>query len=115
MEPIVIIADDLSGAADCAAGFALSGFRAVVATDTTVAMNTEAEVIAATTNTRDVEPTDAVAKVASVATQLMTRRVQILYKKIDSTLRGNIALELSAIRQAFSQSTTTDTHTPSAG
>ncbi|SIT47254.1 2-keto-3-deoxygluconate permeaseKDG permease (fragment) [Paraburkholderia piptadeniae] len=95
---ILIIADDLSGAADCAIGFASAGHRTVVTLD---AQRTQAhdgaDTIAIDTDTRRLAPHDAAAR-TSAAYAEMSARDQRLYKKIDSTLRGNWAAEVAGLQ-----------------
>jgi uncharacterized protein YgbK (DUF1537 family) len=100
---ILIIADDLSGAADCAIAFASAGRRTIVTLDASSALdaNTDAspvDVIAADTDTRRLAPHDAARRTADAFNTLNTpgRR---LYKKIDSTLRGNWAAEVAALQR----------------
>jgi uncharacterized protein YgbK (DUF1537 family) len=99
---ILIVADDLSGAADCAIAFAGAGRRTVVTLETSGVMNAAAEadnvdVIAADTDTRRFSPQDAARRTADVFNALSApgRR---LYKKIDSTLRGNWTAEVAALQ-----------------
>lgn len=97
---LLIIADDLSGAADCAIGFANAGHRTVVTLDASGAGQTstshDADVIAADTDTRRLTPADAAARTAQAFAALGSARR--LYKKIDSTLRGNWAAEVAALQ-----------------
>ncbi|AMM17554.1 Hrp-dependent type III effector protein [Burkholderia sp. PAMC 28687] len=99
---ILIIADDLSGAADCAIAFAGAGRRTIVTLDASSALNagTDADsidVIAADTDTRRLAPNAAARRTADAFSTLAApgRR---LYKKIDSTLRGNWAAEVAALQ-----------------
>ncbi|HEY4296541.1 MAG TPA: four-carbon acid sugar kinase family protein [Paraburkholderia sp.] len=92
---MLIIADDLSGAADCAIGFASAGYRTVVTLD---AVDTPAaDVIAADTDTRRLAPAEAGLRAAEVW-QTLRAPGRRLYKKIDSTLRGNWAAEVAALQ-----------------
>jgi uncharacterized protein YgbK (DUF1537 family) len=92
---LLIIADDLSGAADCAIGFASGGHRTVVTLD---AINApDADVIAADTDTRRLAPAEAGRRTAA-AWQALRAPGRRLYKKIDSTLRGNWAAEVAALQ-----------------
>jgi uncharacterized protein YgbK (DUF1537 family) len=93
---ILIIADDLSGAADCAIGFASAGHRTVVTLDPTNVIP-DAEVIAADTDTRRLSPADA-ARHTAAAYRALSTSGRRLYKKIDSTLRGNWAAEVAALQ-----------------
>jgi D-threonate/D-erythronate kinase len=88
---VAIIADDLTGALDAAAPLRRQGFRATVALGPQyLADALHADVVAVTTESRaadDPGPVLAQTVVALSADQL-------LFKKIDSTLRGPIAAEL---------------------
>lgn len=93
---ILIIADDLSGAADCAVAFARTGQRTVVALQPSTP---EADVILAVdADTRRLPAAEAARRTREVY-EAARRRGQRLYKKIDSTLRGNWAAEVAALRQ----------------
>jgi D-threonate/D-erythronate kinase len=92
---LLIIADDLSGAADCAIAFAAAGRKTVVALDGD-APSPDATVIAADTDTRRLAPADAAQRTAH-AWQTLRTPGRRLYKKIDSTLRGNWTAEAAAL------------------
>ena len=96
-----IIADDLTGANDTALQFKING------ADTNILLKNEIneskehipQAWAISTESRNVEAQDAFEKV-KFATQLLNEKLSpdYFYKKIDSTVRGNIAVEiLSAI------------------
>lgn len=93
---ILIIADDLSGAADCAIGFASVGLQTVVTLDP-LNDKADAQVIAADTDTRRLSP-DRAAERTVAAFKALHQPGQRLYKKIDSTLRGNWAAEVAALQ-----------------
>jgi uncharacterized protein YgbK (DUF1537 family) len=94
---LVVVADDLTGAADAAAAWGPD-------TEVAVVLSAEelppAEVVAVDTDTRHCAPEEAAAPVAA-AVRLGMQAGAALYKKIDSTLRGNIAVELSAALDAL--------------
>lgn len=99
---MVIVADDLTGAADCGIACTMKGLNTVVVFgDVARATGIIADAIAFDADTRHVSP-DA----AAVATERAVRElcagggVRVLYKKIDSTLRGNFAVEIAAARRA---------------
>jgi D-threonate/D-erythronate kinase len=99
---IVIVADDLTGAADCGIACTMEGLNTVVVFgDVARAAGIVADAIAFDADTRRVSP-----DVAAAATERAVRElcasggVRILYKKIDSTLRGNFAVEIAAARRA---------------
>ncbi|BAN27102.1 four-carbon acid sugar kinase family protein [Caballeronia insecticola] len=95
MKSLLIVADDLSGAADCAIAFAAAGRKTVVSLDAR-ATDIDAAVIAADTDTRRLDPADAARRTAS-AWQSLRAPGRRLYKKIDSTLRGNWTAEVAAL------------------
>jgi D-threonate/D-erythronate kinase len=92
---LLIVADDLSGAADCAIAFAAAGRKTVVSLDAD-APAADAAVIAADTDTRRLTPADA-AQRTSGAWKTLRAPGRRLYKKIDSTLRGNWTAEVAAL------------------
>lgn len=100
MGSILIIADDLSGAADCASAYAKAGKNTLVIIDRdAVGDNGAADVIALDADSRRMPA----ALAAELHRELHARYVtpgQVLYKKIDSTLRGNFAAEIAAITGA---------------
>jgi uncharacterized protein YgbK (DUF1537 family) len=94
-----ILADDLSGAADCSVPFARAGFFTEVFLHPEIFARTGPAVGAIDLNTRGL-PSDEAGQVTSRALQLIrSERETIWYRKIDSTLRGNIGSEvLSTVR-----------------
>jgi len=99
---MLIVADDLSGAADCAIAFAAVGRRTVVTLETPGVMNAAAQadnvdVIAADTDTRRLSSQDAAQRTAD-AFNALNATGRRLYKKIDSTLRGNWTAEVAALQ-----------------
>lgn len=92
---LLIIADDLSGAADCAAGFA-KRLSTEIVLDTETASSTAA-VVAVDVDSRRLDP-GAAAKANSAVLQQRQYANRALYKKIDSTLRGNVASEIAALQ-----------------
>lgn len=94
---LLIIADDLSGAADCAIGFACAGHRTfVVVQPCDVPAARHDGHLAVDTDTRRLAPAEAAERTAAAYAALKSdgRR---LYKKIDSTLRGNWAAEVARL------------------
>lgn len=91
----IVIADDITGAAEIA-GIALRyGLNTVLTTDGTAALpNSEVAVVA--TNTRSDSEENAV-KIVKEITKIAARNGNTLFKKTDSVLRGHIAAELRTI------------------
>jgi uncharacterized protein YgbK (DUF1537 family) len=93
----VLIADDLTGACDAAGPFATAGLRTVVALHGEV----EAEVVALSTGSRNVKPEEARRRLRAAGEVVRRLAPRILFKKIDSTLRGNTRYEIEASLDAF--------------
>lgn len=92
---LLIIADDLSGAADCAAGFARHVTTAVV-------LGVQASMQAVTVLAVDLDSRRLSATMAGTLHRELLSHPEVgsrtLYKKIDSTLRGNVAAEVQALQ-----------------
>jgi uncharacterized protein YgbK (DUF1537 family) len=98
-----LIADDLTGANDTGVQFALRGARTFVPLDwhDLKSLTRAADVLVLNTNSRAV-PARVAAERARVAAEALRRAgVEAVYKKIDSTFRGNIGPELDAILDVF--------------
>src|SRR5277367_2302112 len=94
---ILIVADDLTGAADCGTAFAAHGLDTAVVLDAAGGIP-RAEVVAIDANTRTMTPERAAAETGRIVREYPAR---IVYKKIDSTLRGNVAVEVAAVLEAY--------------
>ena len=84
-----IVADDLKGAMDSSGYFASLGFSTVVILEPS--FPSTADVVVITTNSRAEDPNIARERVRQAVKSLIGK---VIYKKIDSTLRGNIGVEL---------------------
>lgn len=97
---IGIIADDLTGANETALQFHLRGSNTQILLDYEAYLQNikNAQTWAISTETRNLEPDVAYNKVKA-ATKTVTDKLnlELFYKKIDSTLRGNIAVETLAM------------------
>jgi uncharacterized protein YgbK (DUF1537 family) len=98
----LIIADDLTGAADCAVSCATAGADTVVLLDPK-ANPGGATAVSVDVNSRAMTAQEAGAAVTGALQQLYSKSTCILYHKIDSTLRGNWPSELAQIRQAATE------------
>jgi uncharacterized protein YgbK (DUF1537 family) len=93
---LVILADDLSGATDCAVPFARSGLSTEVFLQPEFVTQSETPVVSVDLNSRELTPGQAV-QATSRALNLIPATVDtIWYRKIDSTLRGNIGPDVLA-------------------
>ncbi len=99
-----IIADDLTGANDTALQFHLKGANTqILLSDEIELLNVKGtQTWAIATESRNVEPEIAYEKVTKTARMFADKlNPDFVYKKIDSTIRGNIALEVLAIVSVF--------------
>ena len=93
-----VLADDLTGATDVAAAFVNAGFTAEVVLDRKPVGRWDAQVAVLSTDSRHDTAADARRKVAEACRRLAERGRPVIYKKMDSTLQGNIVAEVEAIR-----------------
>jgi D-threonate/D-erythronate kinase len=110
MSDVLLLADDFTGAMDTGHGFATRGCSVCVSlgdrsadgTDQPHRIDADAaeddvDVLAIDMNTRDLAPE---AAASTVATSLDGRSTGVVYKKVDSTLRGNVVVEVDAALRA---------------
>lgn len=97
MKKIAVIADDLTGANDTGVQFAKQGLATVVLMGTTHFAADAGDVLVIDTNSRAVAPDEAYRRVAKAAGLVKGGRFEAVYKKVDSTLRGNVGVEIDAI------------------
>ena len=109
---IAILADDLTGASDSVAPFCRVGFSAKVvispsdsfASDIATSIDPHTEACAWDTETRGLSPEETKiikTHTLKVASEAMKFRPEILFKKIDSSLKGHLRIEFEAMREAF--------------
>lgn len=105
-----MIADDLTGAADCAAACAGQGMRATVLLHASERPHADegwplSEILSIDANTRALPAARSAAATADLmrlcARQGALGAGSFLFKKLDSTLRGNWAVELAAMLHAY--------------
>ena len=94
---IVMIADDLSGAADCAVSCAVQGLRTIVQLSD-ASSSESAQVLAIDAATRSMAVDRAAATVERIVAPFQSSSPLVLFKKLDSLLRGHIGPELAAMR-----------------
>jgi D-threonate/D-erythronate kinase len=97
---VLILADDLSGAADCGVACVGAGLETLVALKHT-AGDSAADVLSLDADTRRMPPDEAAAKVDRLIRIYGADPDLLLLKKIDSTLRGNVGTELAAALNAL--------------
>lgn len=101
MNKLLMIADDLTGACDAGIQFAAGGFASVVLFDQAGTHARKADAVIFDTASRAMMPKKAYEAVRGYLTDLNAAEFDVLYKKMDSTLRGNIGSELDAIMDQF--------------
>ncbi|MBO6259182.1 MAG: four-carbon acid sugar kinase family protein [Succinivibrio sp.] len=101
---LAIIADDLTGSADSAVQFVKKGMVSAVAVPgVSLCTADNCEVLVVDSETRDISATEAFDRVRKTVHDLLALKDDLLiYKKVDSTLRGNIGAELEAAYTALS-------------
>lgn len=109
---VAVVADDLTGAGDTAVQFAKCGVRTVIVIppdyggsgnpgDGISDFARGAGVLVVNTNSRADPPDEAYRKATEAARMLKRAGCYFLYKKIDSTLRGNLGTEIDAVLLQF--------------
>jgi uncharacterized protein YgbK (DUF1537 family) len=96
----LLIADDLTGACDAAVPFAARGRRTTVALEMPGGA-IRADVLAVSTASRGLSVEASRQAIVDTALRLAHLQPRILFKKIDSTLRGNAGAEIAATMEAF--------------
>jgi uncharacterized protein YgbK (DUF1537 family) len=99
-----VIADDLTGANDTGVQFARLGARTIVPLDwhNLASLARRADILVLSTDSRAASRGVAAQRARVAAQALRKGRVPAIYKKIDSTFRGNVGVELDAILEVFS-------------
>ncbi|ABB36929.1 type III effector Hrp-dependent outer protein [Oleidesulfovibrio alaskensis G20] len=102
MTRYAVIADDLTGAGDTGVQFAKAGLRTRILTHNWSAEDLNGvDVAVVQTESRAMPPQEAYAAVKQAAQRLQAAGVQPLYKKVDSTLRGQIGPEIDAVMDVW--------------
>lgn len=105
---LAIIADDLTGALDSSTPFVLAGLSVEVAVDLAgldAAIVSGADVVAVNTASRALPPDRAADRAELAARRLMQAAPAIVFKKIDSRLKGNIGAETTRIAEITGRNT----------
>lgn len=98
---MVLVADDLTGACDSAVQFRMHGATSVVHLDLPLRIESASDVNAFTTNSRDVAIKEMEARIRKVASLFQESAPQVVFKKIDSVMRGNPGREIMTTVDAF--------------
>jgi uncharacterized protein YgbK (DUF1537 family) len=96
---IGIVADDLTGAADAAVQFVRAGWKTELQIRPS---HSSAAVIAVSTDSRALNAREAAALVTTAVTRHREAGITHVYKKVDSTLRGQVRAEIQAACASWS-------------
>lgn len=100
----ILVADDLTGASDAGVQFTKAGLRATVWLDYAGAIDVlDTDVLVVDLDSRAVAPDVAYQRMRDVLARLHPASPRAIVKKMDSTLRGNVAAELRAMLAALPQ------------
>lgn len=94
---LAIIADDLTGANDSGVQLAYHGLKTSVLFDIDKDSISEYEAIVFDTDSRSIDSLEAYQKVKVVTEFLRDSGFEYIFKKLDSTMRGNIGAEIDAV------------------
>ena len=95
-----ILADDLAGAHDVAIPFAKRNFAVAVLSDPDrLDRFDSADLVVLNTNTRSCSESEAAERIGAACEAVRARNGSIIYKKIDSTLRGHVGLEIDLVSE----------------
>jgi len=100
---VVIVADDFTGSNDTGVQLTKYGYMSVTVTEISEIEKYEeiADALIIDTETRVLPPPKAYEILKKISSSLGKYKNAVIYKKIDSTLRGNIGIELKALRESL--------------
>ena len=101
MVKLAAIADDLTGANDTALQFAKRNIKSCVKINLASSDFSDKDVVVIDSDSRDMSADEAYKKVKSICEVIKTYDAKCIYKKIDSTMRGNIGAEIKAVDDVF--------------
>ncbi|WP_293786313.1 four-carbon acid sugar kinase family protein [uncultured Aeromicrobium sp.] len=97
--PVVVVADDLTGANATGARFARAGLRSATVTTAGTAVNLDDfDAVIVSTDSRHINPDEAASRVRAAIDSF--DGAELIIKRIDTTLRGNVSAEAAAALQA---------------
>lgn len=100
MIKLVILTDDLTGALDSGVQLSNAGIKTLVSLQVNFDAASDYEVLVIDLQSRHLSKEDAYNEVFKAASAAYSHGVQLVYKKVDSALRGNIGAELEALLKA---------------
>jgi uncharacterized protein YgbK (DUF1537 family) len=103
MDKLVIIADDLTGATDSGVQFSCLGYNTSVVFKVEELEDLQNEVVVIDTDSRSILPEAAYQKVYLATKEIKHYEYSKIFKKVDSTLRGNFGIEIDAVLDVFQE------------
>jgi D-threonate/D-erythronate kinase len=104
---VLVLADDLTGALEAGAKIAKAGIECRVVTDQAAeiaSVRSDAPTVVLSSETRHAPADDARRRIHALVKAALGCGFSTIYKKTDSTLRGNIGSELAGLQQACPES-----------
>jgi uncharacterized protein YgbK (DUF1537 family) len=101
---IYVIADDLTGANDTGVQFTKKGYNTKVSIfnkQSTIIISDNLDVFVMDTETRELKSKIAREKLRNILIRLNINKNDMIYKKVDSTLRGNVGVEIAETMNIF--------------
>ena len=95
----LMVADDFTGACDTSLQFSRAGMKSFVALDNVLPAG--ADVVALDTETRNENRSGARERLLKACGSIARQKYDLLYKKVDSALRGNIGIEIRTIMETL--------------
>ena len=103
MDYVAIVADDLTGASDTGVKLSKRGYETNVIfnpKDINLLME-KGKILSINASTREKTPEESYSTVFEIIETLKDNKYRKIYKKIDSVLRGNVAIEIEAVMDAL--------------
>lgn len=97
MHRLLIVADDLTGAADCGLTCLAANLDTVVVLEDSEPVPPSVDAVSVDAATRQLSPSQATEQTARLTRRYLSPQTRILFKKLDSTLRGHVAQEIAAV------------------
>ena len=104
MIDLLIIADDFTGTLDTAVMFSQKGISTLAYASSKIEFEripSHIRVVAVNADSRHLASTDAYNEVKSIAEKAKMHGIEMIFKKTDSVLRGNIGSELTAVMDVY--------------
>lgn len=98
---LAVISDDLTGASDCGAQLIKYGLKVAVSVTNNEKISNEKKTVIFNTDSRSLSKEEAYKRVYQLSSLLADGNFDVIYKKIDSTMRGNIGIEINALSDAL--------------